>query len=85
MSVRIAETKDGKAVMFCSTKQWAFGPIFDSPEQANEFLNEYLRYGQEDGTDPRTLPDIQLENLVNDYNSNSEGWWDHAATEKVAG
>lgn len=27
-----------KAVLFCSTSMWAFGPVFESEEQAERFL-----------------------------------------------
>lgn len=67
MAVKILTTTEGKAVMYCSIEQWTFGPVFDSPAQASEFLHCFFAYGLENGTDPRTLTKIQLQNCFNEY------------------
>jgi hypothetical protein len=35
------------AVLFCSTSQWAFGPVFDSEEDADEFIKWLPRDARE--------------------------------------
>lgn len=54
MSVHILEGKEGKAAFYCSTTDWAFGPLFDSVEEAEAFL-QWLP------VDPRKLKDSELE------------------------
>lgn len=60
MGVRIIEGNEAypggrtMAVLYCSTTMWAFGPVFDSVEQAEDFL-KWL------GSDPRHFPDSVLE------------------------
>ncbi len=59
MGVRIWEgTLDGgrreAAGLYCSTTDWAFGPLFDDYEEADAFL-EYLP------CDPRSIKDSDLE------------------------
>ena len=44
----------GKATLFCSSTGWAFGPVFESRDQASEFL-AWL------DVDPRSLEDRDLE------------------------
>lgn len=59
MGVRVLAS-DSKAVLYCSTSMWAFGPVFyatddkSAEESAREFLT-WLR------VDPRLLPDRELE------------------------
>ncbi len=38
MSVKILESLYGSAVLYCSTTEWAFGPVFRTVDDAREFL-----------------------------------------------
>jgi len=51
MACRILESKDGQAVFYCSTTDWAFGPVMQSVDEAESF-REWL------GRDPRIVEDI---------------------------
>lgn len=58
MGVRILEGGGGRgdnngACLYCSVTMWAFGPIFEDHDQAQEFL-DWL------GTDPRGYNDVEL-------------------------
>lgn len=58
MGCRILNAEGGKAVLYCSTTDWAFGPLFDSEDHAMDFL-EWLEKTCGDG-DARKLTDKQL-------------------------
>jgi len=61
VSVQILEDKEsGQAVFFCSTSDWAFGPLFPSREAAELFLAT-------DPRDPRLMPDSELEDSFNKF------------------
>lgn len=60
MSTHILTDKDGQSCLYCSTTEWAFGPIFHDGEDAQEFL-KWL------GEDPRHLTDRQLEDKVAEW------------------
>lgn len=52
-----------KAALYCTTTDWAFGPVFQGPEaqeQAQAFL-DWLN------VDPRQLEDSVLERLYNNW------------------
>lgn len=54
MGVRILQGDDyDGACLYCSVSMWAFGPIFENHDQAQEFL-DWL------STDPRSLNDSEL-------------------------
>jgi hypothetical protein len=48
MSCEIVTTTEGRAILMDTTTDWAFGPVFDSPEDAGAFC-AWL------GTDPRNI------------------------------
>jgi hypothetical protein len=60
MSVQILEDNDGRAVFYCSTTDWAFGPVFPSREAAELFLETYPQ-------DPRSLTDAELLSRFNEF------------------
>lgn len=60
MGVCILESKDGKSCLFCSTSDWAFGPVMNSAEEAEAFL-QFLP------GDPRTYKDADLESKYYDF------------------
>ena len=68
MGVRVLEGKgqDG-ACLYCSTTDWAFGPLFSDGEAAEKFL---AYAAEHDGRDLRLLTDEQLQRL---YSAWSEG------------
>jgi hypothetical protein len=67
MSVRLTST-EGKVALFDSVTEWAFGPVFDSVAQADDFL-AFTAEGQ----DLRTLSDRQLEQLLAAWHKAGEG------------
>lgn len=60
MGCRILEAKTGEAVFYCSTSDWAFGPVMDNYEEAEEFL-KWLK------VDPRQFKDSELESKYCDF------------------
>lgn len=61
MGVQIlANQENNTAVLFCSTSMWAFGPVFDSEEQARAFLKWIV-------TDPRGIEDSVMERKYLDF------------------
>ncbi len=72
MGVRIL-AGDDNAVLYCSTSDWAFGPLFDSEEKAQDFLKWLDSYTPQEldlnalgkirwRNDPRELTDQGLQN-----------------------
>ena len=65
MGVRILEGDTGggyrNAVLYCSTTDWAFGPLFEDADEAQAFL-DWLGV-----TDPRTLADNELATKVSQF------------------
>lgn len=54
MGIHVLEDREsGQAVFFCSTSDWAFGPVMPSPEHARAFL-KWL------ASDPRHFSDGEL-------------------------
>lgn len=63
MGIRIIESNsdtDSYAVLYCSTSMWAFGPVFEDREQAEEFLKFVPG-------DPRLLDDVTLEGYYSQF------------------
>jgi len=61
MGVRILIDKDsGQAVFYCSTTDWAFGPLMRDADVAETFLNWLAE-------DPRLLVDHDLESKWTDF------------------
>jgi hypothetical protein len=54
MGCRILETKDGRSVFYCSSSDWAFGPVMESVSEAEAFA-KWLH------EDPRGMKDAVLE------------------------
>ncbi len=54
MACHILEGVDGEVVFYCSTTDWAFGPVMQSVDEAEAF-REWL------GRDPRMIEDLQTE------------------------
>jgi hypothetical protein len=81
MGVRILhDVETGIACLYCSTTQWAFGPLFESRQDAEEFLawvrsrsaGEWAKYdkfevGDTGRCDPRVLTDRGLKQAVSDW------------------
>ena len=84
MGVRIlADDEDRQAVMYCSTTDWAFGPVFSSDEHhtATEWAQAFLRWLDTTETwrlyqkhprvtsrrDPRELTDAGMEAAYTDW------------------
>lgn len=62
MSVELlVDTVSGKTALFCDTTDVAFGPVFDSEEAADEFLE--LIAHETGGRDARTLTVRELEDF----------------------
>ena len=60
MGCRILEGKDSGAVFYCSTSDWAFGPLMNDYDEAESFL-KWLKI------DPRTLSENELEKKYVDF------------------
>lgn len=60
MAVNILESKHGQACFYCTSTDWAFGPVMGSPEEAEAFL-KFLP------SDPRSYEDIALEGKYYDF------------------
>lgn len=70
MSVRVLESRDGKmAALYCSTTDWAFGPVFQSDEAAED-ARAFLKFL---GCDPRTLSEKELETCYSDWRQATDG------------
>ena len=63
MSVRIT-SQENKVALFASDTGLAFGPIFDSQDDAEDFLG-CIGYGVDDGIDPRKITSDELVGLYN--------------------
>lgn len=68
MSVRVTAVT-GKAALYDSVTGVAFGPVFDSHDDANQFLEHLLQIGERD---PRVIPAADLAQLKAE-------WEGHAA------
>lgn len=60
MGCRILYDPKVGAALYCSTTDWAFGPLFESVEQAEAFL-EWVP------SDPRRYPDYKLQGLKSEF------------------
>lgn len=64
MGVRIT-TDENKAAIFDSVTGWAFGPVFDTAEDAEDFLKFFDANGI--GPDPRAVSAKVLESAFGDW------------------
>ena len=65
MGCRILEDKENGAVFYCSTTGWAFGPVMDDEEEAEEFMN--WLHG-----DPRSYTEKDLLNAYAKFRTEQE-------------
>ncbi|MCJ2530721.1 MAG: hypothetical protein LN413_00165 [Candidatus Thermoplasmatota archaeon] len=69
MGVRILEDRDtGEAVLYCSTTCWAFGPVFQSAEEAASFIDW-------DTDDPRQYSSQGLESAYSRFRKERTCQW----------
>jgi hypothetical protein len=79
MGVRILTDNSGsrtQAVLYCSTSDWAFGPVFqesndgehDATERAEAFCRWLVR-------DPRPLTDVELAAAYTDWQAQEAAQW----------
>lgn len=63
-----------RAVMYCSTTDWAFGPVFsdDDEHDADERIHAFLRWLK---VDPRTFEDAELESKYCEWRSQEKAQW----------
>lgn len=74
MSCAILTDEDsGQACLYCTTTDWAFGPLFETRESAEDFL-EWLAANPHPsgallgrGTDPREFDDATLERIHSEW------------------
>lgn len=76
MSVRtVHEVAAGVACLYCSTTGWAFGPVFNSRDEAEDFL-AWLEAGELagalDSADPRRYRDQELARLHGEWEADVE-------------
>ena len=78
MGVRIlqgnGEGDSNYAVLYCSTSDWAFGPLFEDYEDAEAFLKWLV-------VDPRVLLDSDLERKCSEFRVYRE---EHPESEEAA-
>lgn len=62
------------AVMYCSTTEWAFGPVFYDTEvhSADERIEAFMRWLV---VDPRSLDDMQLQSKYGEWRSQEKEQW----------
>ena len=75
MSCRILSCHmDSIAVMYCSTTDWAFGPVFYDCEEhsAHERVESFMRWLV---VDPRSLPDNLLEQKYSEWKAQESQQW----------
>jgi hypothetical protein len=65
MGVHILRSTEGDSCLYCSTSDWAFGPIFFAGEDPQDFLDWLVR-------DPRILNDSELANRVAEWREGNE-------------
>ena len=65
MGIRIHTSREDTAIIYCSTTNWAFGPVFESTEQAEAFIQfcEAMR----PGIDLRRFEDYELKEIHLDF------------------
>lgn len=83
MGVRILSDEDN-AVLYCSTSDWAFGPVFycEDEHDAHERAEAFLRWlDKEKNLDPRYPHSSQLESLYSEWRAQEDAQW--AAEEKA--
>jgi len=62
MSVHLlTDTDSGATALYCSTTDWAFGPVFEAREEAEAFLR-WLR-----PLDPRSMSEANLHARFSDF------------------
>ena len=74
----------GHAVLFCSTTDWAFGPVFtsDDDHDATERAEAFCRWL---GTrDPRSFTDAELEAKYADWRTQEAAQWHAEAAAEAA-
>ena len=77
----LANSKDDQAVLYCSTTDWAFGPVFQSlPDlSASEMAQAFIDWLPQD---PRHYQDHVLESKYNKFLAD-EPWKESAWDENV--
>lgn len=55
---------EGKVALFDSTSGLAFGPVFDTELEAEEFLEHLTSIGERD---PRVIPGVDLAKLAHEF------------------
>lgn len=68
MSVRIT-TQERKVALFDSTNGLAFGPVFETEDDAEEFLEHLTEIGERD---PRFIPAAELAAIAYDWEQERE-------------
>lgn len=67
---------DREAAMYCSTTDWAFGPVFSDTDEhdAAERIEAFLRWLGK-GRDPRSYTDSELESKYSEWRAQEEAQW----------
>jgi hypothetical protein len=69
------------AVMYCSTTDWAFGPVFydNTEHSADERIESFMRWLV---IDPRSLPERDLESKYSEWRLQEKEQWKKEETEQ---
>ena len=76
MGVRILSDRDSdQAALFCSTTEWAFGPIFhdDGDHDADERAEAFCRWLG--AREPRRMTDAELRAAYQEWRSQEAAQW----------
>jgi hypothetical protein len=65
---------DKQAAMYCSTSDWAFGPVFSDTKthDAAERVESFLRFLK---VDPRILDETELEKKYHEWRAQEDAQW----------
>lgn len=80
----LIDRKNNQAAMFCSTTDWAFGPVFNDSDDhdAADRVDSFLRFLR---VDPRTLADNELESKYAEWRAQEDAQWVEEALNEAAG
>jgi hypothetical protein len=84
MAVRtISDFTGSVAVMYCSTTDWAFGPLFydEDDHSGGERIQSFLRWLQ---VDARAVPETVLERLYLEWKAQEKEQWAREDAEVLA-
>lgn len=79
----LIDRKNNQAAMFCSTSDWAFGPVFSDSDthDAADRVDSFLRFLK---IDPRILDETELEQKYGEWRAQEDKQWELEALMEAA-